>query len=552
MYLLAGLLLLLSWFLPLHVLPWTSWHQEVLVFAAVVLAYAAFLWQEWGRNGLVLPRLAVWFLALAGLVACQGMLGTTTYAGDALVVVAYLIFGIMVLMVGYAQRQAASAATCMALMLVLAGVISTVLALVQALDVWNQGEWASLIRRTMHLRRPAANLGQPNHLATVLLFALAGLAYLNVQGKVQAGLTGFLAIVLLSGLVLTESRTGALGVLLLGGWWWHYQRPSGRSRLVLLGLGAYFLFMALLWPHWFQIIHQEGNGPAQYTSNPVGRLVVWPQLWQAVFLKPWWGWGLRNVSEAHNAVLDAYVTGEPYIYAHNIVLDMAIGMGLPLTVLFLGAAAVWLWHRLRVISDPVVWFGMGMALILVLHSMLEFPFAYAYLLFPVLWMVGMAEARLDRPGRLQIPRGMAAVVFLVASVGLAWATWEYLQVEEDFRVARFEALKIGKTPATYERPQIHLLLQLATMLEASRSTPEPGMSPHQLELARQAALRFPWTALQNRYALSLALNGEPEEAIRQLKVMRAMHGEKHYRGIKDSWETLAEEKYPQLRTLQLP
>ena len=201
---------------------------------------------------------------------------------------------------------------------------------------------------------------------------------------------------------------------------------------------------------------------------------------------------------------------------------------------------------------PLYRFGMGMALILVLHSMLEFPFAYAYLLFPVLWMVGMAEARLDRPGRLQIPRGMAAVVFLVASVGLAWATWEYLQVEEDFRVARFEALKIGKTPATYERPQIHLLLQLATMLEASRSTPEPGMSPHQLELARQAALRFPWTALQNRYALSLALNGEPEEAIRQLKVMRAMHGEKHYRGIKDSWETLAEEKYPQLRTLQLP
>ena len=552
MYVLVVLLLLLSWLLPLHILPWTSWHQEVLVFVAVILAYAAFLRQEWGRSHLELPRLAVWFLALAGVVTCQGMLGTVTYAGDALVLMAYLIFGILVLMVGYAQKPSSGAATCLALMLVFTGVISTVLALVQVLDVWDLGEWASLIRRTMLLRRPAANLGQPNHLATLLLFALAGLAYLKIQGRVQAGLTGFLAVVLLSGLVLTESRTGALGVLLLGGWWWHYQRPSGRSRLALLGLGAYFLFMVLFWPHWFQIIHQEGGGPAQYNSNPVGRLVVWPQLWQAVLLKPWWGWGMRNVSEAHNAVLHAYPSGEPYIYAHNIVLDMAIGMGLPLTLLFLGAAGGWLWHRLRMNHDPVSWFGLGMVLVLALHSMLEFPFAYAYLLFPVLWMAGMVEARLARPGMLQLPKGGAALVFLVASVGLVWATWEYLQVEEDFRVARFEALKIGKTPAAYERPKIHLLLQLDTLLEASRSTPEPGMSSQQLELARQAALRFPWTALQNRYALSLALNGEPEEAMRQLKVMRAMHGEKHYRAIKRSWETLAEEKYPQLRTLQLP
>jgi hypothetical protein len=48
------------------------------------------------------------------------------------------------------------------------------------------------------------------------------------------------------------------------------------------------------------------------------------------------------------------------------------------------------------------------------------------------------------------------------------------------------------------------------------------------------------------------LNGNPTEALRQLRVMRAMHGEKHYAALKASWDELANTKYPQLRQLKLP
>lgn len=37
---------------------------------------------------------------------------------------------------------------------------------------------------------------------------------------------------------------------------------------------------------------------------------------------------------------------------------------------------------------------------------------------------------------------------ILAVALFAWATIEYVQIEEDFRVARFEALQFGATPTT--------------------------------------------------------------------------------------------------------
>jgi hypothetical protein len=93
---------------------------------------------------------------------------------------------------------------------------------------------------------------------------------------------------------------------------------------------------------------------------------------------------------------------------------------------------------------------------------------------------------------------------------------------------------------------------MGALLEGARISPRPGMSPDELALAKKMALRFPWPATQNRYALSLALNGNPDEAVRQLRVMKAMHGNKTYREIEANWNSLAQDKYPQLRELTLP
>lgn len=40
--------------------------------------------------------------------------------------------------------------------------------------------------------------------------------------------------------------------------------------------------------------------------------------------------------------------------------------------------------------------------------------------------------------------------------------------------------------------------------------------------------------------------------MRQLRVMRALHGEVAYAQVKAGWTLLANEKYPQLQALRLP
>jgi hypothetical protein len=261
---------------------------------------------------------------------------------------------------------------------------------------------------------------------------------------------------------------------------------------------------------------------------------------------------LLGVSEAHNAVAHAYELGAPFTYSHNILLDLLLGIGVPLTGLLVLVVGVWLWRRVRSTRSLAPWYCLAAVLPVAVHSLLEFPFAYAYFLAPVMFLLGVLEAV---SGAKPVGRvgawPAAAGLLLMTAVGV-WSVVEYLTIEEDFRVARFEAMRIGQTPAGYERPQVHLLTQLDALLSGARIVPQPGMTGEQLTLAQQVALRYPWPATQNRYALSLALNGQPDEALRQLRVMRALHGQKIYAEIKSNWEALTKDKYPQLGALVLP
>jgi hypothetical protein len=148
-------------------------------------------------------------------------------------------------------------------------------------------------------------------------------------------------------------------------------------------------------------------------------------------------------------------------------------------------------------------------------------------------------------------RLVIALVCAFASF-FAVSALEYVEVEEDFRIARFEAQRVGTVPDGYVRPNIYVLTQLDALLEAARISPAPELSQAKVEMARNVALRFPWPATQNRYALALALTGNSDEALRQLKTLRAMHGEKTYASIRANWVELARTKFPQLGVLDLP
>lgn len=555
MVMIGALLLLLAWMTPLHFLPWVSWHNEVFAFMAVlVLAWQGLFLIARG-NALSIISFPVTVLPLIGLITLIGFqlaAGVITFAGDALVFALYIVTCMACMAMGYAASHQQTIYVQLAATLLLGAFISTIIAFVQVFEVWETSPW---INRMQQLRRPGGNLGQPNQLATLLLMGLTSLLFLYESKKLGAQLSTLLALILLIGIAATESRTAVLSFIVLG-LWWSVKQKTLDFRLspwavLLTGMGFLGLFWS--WPQLLLDTVQQTTGSGAVVNTNVGsRWQVWPQLLEAALQRPWWGWGMGQVSTAHNAVVHAYASSEPFTYAHNIVLDTALGMGIPLAGFGVVICLVWLWRRMRTVRQLAPWYCLALVLPVAVHSMLEFPFAYAYFLAPVMFALGALEGMTAAKVAFRLGvKPVVAMLFATTAV-MAWSVVEYVAIEEDFRVVRFESLRVGVTPSNYERPHVVLLTQLDALLNGGRIQPKSGMLSDELELARKVALRYPWPATQSRYALSLALNGNPDESIRQLKVMRALHGEQTYQGIKASWAELGATRFPQLKLLALP
>ena len=556
----------LSWLMPLHFPPWVSWHAEIACFAAALLLSWWGLYREFGAGGqnfIRVPAPVLMFVALALLAVAQVVTGQMTFAGDALVFGFYMFLCVICIVAGYGFgaifRERSSALkgsshtdvlTTFAFVIVFGAFASAVIALAQVFEV---SESDALIARMPGARRPGANMAQPNHLATLLVMGVASLSLLYERGKLHAVSACLLVATLLIGVAATESRTGALSLFFMLIWWFAKKRVTGPklapSAAVAIGMGFAALFLS--WPMFLYSVLGI-DGAAQINTSAGTRFMVWSQLAEAVLLKPWAGWGIGQMVEAHNTVVHRYAYSEAFSYSHSILLDMALGVGLPMTLVIVATVGAWLWRRVLAVNDLASWYCLAGVLPIAVHSLLEFPFAYAYFLAPAMFLIGNLEALMGiRPA----PKVRAWAVFppmLVATALMAWSVIEYIAIEEDFRVVRFEALRIGKTAETHKKPEVFLLTQLDALLKGGRIVPKTGMTAEEMDLAKKAALRYPWTATQNRYALSLALNGQTQEAVRQIQVIRALHGESMYKDIKSNWAELGKEKYPQLANIALP
>jgi O-antigen ligase len=548
----AGLILLICSFLQsFNTLPWRAAHSEVFAFLAVLV----WGWGAVRRNAvqvhLNMPIFAL--LCMGLLIAIQYATGQIVFGGDAATLLLYVCLCSITLLIAQWHGNDAAWPRILAFTLLLIALASALIALVQALGVWVNSDW---ILQYPGFRRPGANFGQANHLGTLLVMGAASLIYLDQRLEISRSVRILLSLILLVGMGITESRTGLLSGMVLCLWWWSRRQvfiPPLRWPWVAAGALALIAVM-WMWPPLISHIQEAGPSSKEVRlSTAVGlRAEVWQQLWDAMWIKPWLGWGLRGVSTVLNGVAHNYPQSAPFTYAHNIILDMMIGMGLPLAAFALLATGVWVWRRVKNAQTSESWYAVGLLVPFGMHSLFEYPFAYAYLLVPAMLAIGMLEQDSESPTKIVISRKIVSGILISFGAVLIWASVEYIRIEEDFGVARFEAVNLGRIPAGYEQPNIVLLTQLKAVVATIRTTPKPNMSREEMDLLRAATVRFPWVPVQNSYALSLALNGDPQEATRQLKVLRAMHGEKVYGGIKAKWAELAHTKYPQLKTLALP
>ncbi len=550
----AGLLLLgLSWLATEHFAPWLSFHSELLSFVGLSFLVSAQLTSPDKKT--VLPILSLAVLLVALIPPLQWASGVSFFAGDAVMSSLYLMGLVMALTVGYSwsgtQGLAGRNVTALMLVLSIAAILSAGVGWVQWFSVEHIGGTLVVPSST---GRAIGNLAQPNQLATLLLMGLAAYTYLY-KHRVVAGATFAAGVVFMSvALAMTQSRTGGLSALLMVIFWgWKGRQMASRASVYLAVLWlSLTLLLARLLPDISNALLITSAALPRSVDSSGSRWGIWQQVIHAIGQSPWVGYGWNQTFTAQTAGAPAYASDQNYTFAHNIVLDLLAWNGVPLGAAMGIGLGWWICTRMARSTSTEGIVAMAALLPFAVHSLLEFPFAYAYFLFTAGLLVGIVEASAGVTAQVRVMKPLATAVFGVWILMSAWVVLEYVSIEEDYRVVRFENLRIGTTPAEYAVPDIYLLSQMRAMLIAARIEVQPGMSHDQIEMLRKVAMRFPYGLLAYKYALALALNGDAPAASRQMRLIRDIYGERYYMDSKVSLKKLAKDKYPELDAVVTP
>jgi O-antigen ligase len=496
----------LPWLVPVHSGIWPSFYGEVLTAllgSAIAVGMAMFSASRWR-----VPWLAVVF-GLAALLPLMtlGHEGSAA-AHPALLPSLYLAAFAMALVAGASDTGDRLAAALLGSLL-LAALVSTAMALAQFLDL-GAGLW---VMKTVPGQRPFANLGQPNNLATLLVWGLAALWWGWHRKEVGVFAGTLASLFLLLGLLVTGSRTGLLGALFVA--LCAARAPQGESRRIsrlwlacmACGLGA----ATLAWPRFAASLAAQSVRAIADKGTVDSRLSIWRQMGDAVSRHPWLGWGWDEIGRAHMAVVEAHPPVYTFVrYGHNLFLDFVLWAGIPIGLLLSAALCLWLWRRARVARDKPKLILLAATGAFMLHAQLELPHAYLYFIVPLGLMMGSLDARLASPSR-SIGRPAFASAALCALLLSVASLHDYAAIEAEQFAARLRAERIANAPEP-ETPRPIVLKELQRHLHDLQVMPRAGMNPADMARLEDAIDTFPAGGAMVRLAQSLYLNGRPLEA----------------------------------------
>lgn len=513
-----------SWLLPNHYYPWPSFHTDAwcaIIFLAGSAALAPRLKfrLRWHLSDVVV-------LALIFVPVLQYTFGLVDFLGQAVVVAVYLLGLLLTGLMGarWEQGYPDQAMNGLFMAIGIAAIFSvnlqlqTWLGLIETgiFDIWSMG---------LSGTRPYANLGQPNQLATLLLWGILAAAWAFNLGKIGAWVSVWMAAFLLAGIALTQSRTAWIGLsfLVACSWCW---RSLWRSRKVPWVVSGLFLYFCIC----YFSVHPLGQflGVSRdvdsFRGNFSGdlRFPAWKMFIGAALERPWLGYGWTEVGRAQFEVAQDFPALFPvFSHSHNLFLDLVLWLGIPLGLSISVGLIVWYALRLRAVADArdaILAMFLG---VVGIHAMLEFPLHYGYFLLPVGMVVGVINQRLAGGSGWTTPRWPLVLGLVMAAALLAGIIRDYFKVESSLQEVRFELARIGTLPVG-KPPEVLLLTQLRENIVFMRYEVKEGMTPAELAWLKSIVISYPSGGRAYKVAKALALNGRPVEAVAWLGKICAM------------------------------
>ena len=373
---------------------WGAW----LVVLAASLLGSGFLPR---CTGLAALQAALLVLALAALAS---PFWTSLPWSLALSALALIGAAMITVQVGAAVRHeglALPAFRALCIGMVVAAVLSSVVGVIQVFAPgWADGNW---IARTYAEGRAVGNMRQPNHLSSLLLWAIVAVVWLGEARVIRRAGVVLLALLFIFVDVLTASRTGALSMGLLVLWALLDRRLSRPSRWLLgLSVVAYLVF----WYGtgvWADQTHHLFGGETRFSTQgdiSSSRWGIWSNTLALIRLHPWAGVGFGEFNFAWTLTP---FPGRPvafFDHTHNLPLQFLVELGIPLGALVIALMLWALWVALRgalaktaddappgqALLRPAAF---AIVLLILGHSLLEYPLWYAYFLLPAAFAFGL-------------------------------------------------------------------------------------------------------------------------------------------------------------------
>lgn len=508
-------LLAIAWVMPNHYFPWPAFHTDAWVAIMLAIAAAAVLIRS--TAPVAWHGIAVAMALLAAVPFVQFATGLLPFSGQAWLYTAFVLGLLMALLVG-ARWEAATpgrAADGLFLAIGIAALASVGMQLRQWFGLADDGIEMTIWTAEFTPGRPSANLGQPNQLATLLLWAVLGCAWAVVRKQARTGYAVVATMFLLFGVVLTQSRVAFIAILLitLCAWIWRRLLPS-RGPWVVTLLCIYFVVCALS----LQYLSDLFGLDVQIRSVTLGggstelRLKSYRLFLDAVAQQPWWGYGWDQLAVAQLAVAEKHGTlSSFFLHSHNLFLDLVLWCGIPIggtvVLVLLGwlLRAVW---RVDSREDMVL---VLFLLVIGLHAMVELPLHYAYFLLPTGLVMGMLNQRQRRWVAWSSSRWGVLVLWLGTSVLLGIIVRDYLRVDSSFRTFRLDAARIGTQPPGLP-PDVLVLNHMREFIVNARLDVQPTISEAELEKLRHLTTSFPNPSNLFNFAKALAFRHQPEAA----------------------------------------
>lgn len=420
--------------LPLRSTPQAVFWPEFLLAALLIGAFAASCW----RGALCRMSVASLFPCVLGAIWAFATCGHSAPA---------FVLGFLAYLLLFAVAATFSGGTDTKLVATAMLAVALAQSFIGAMQLFDISLGGAVLPKVY--RQAYGNVGQPNHYAALLSLGLAAVVGGAGDWRWPRWLTVAVVAWLSVSIAASASRAPwfyMLAFTLLGLWARRSHLSSGREagwRAIWVGVTALVIQVAFAYGgcvDWLGVTSSIAR--ASDAGSNGQRLYDWSLALSAITRSPWEGVGVGGF---HGwAVTQMPVTPQVSYpkfaeHAHNLPLHLAATMGLPFTLLFLGAVVWWLLRQLRVPMTPSRLFALCGLAVVGLHSLVEYPLWYTYFMIPAGMCCGVLAASAPHCRQVQIPPGMARIFASTLVLFLVWVARDYaivLRAYDDWATVR--------------------------------------------------------------------------------------------------------------------